>query len=152
MQVYRIARYKYARDLSGEGSKLKGGRWNHKRVPCVYTSASRALAVLEYTANVNFDDIPRALCMITLSIPDESILVVPVDKLPGDWDHSPTPTSGKDFGTKILRKNQYAAIQLPSAVIPAEFNYILNPNHALSGRFIIEDITDFVYDIRIKLI
>ncbi|MGI8637275.1 MAG: RES family NAD+ phosphorylase, partial [Segetibacter sp.] len=74
MIVYRIGRLKYSKDLSGEGAKLNGGRWNHKLTPCLYTSASRSLAILEYTVNVNIDDIPRALSMTTLEIPDKKIL------------------------------------------------------------------------------
>ena len=61
MLVYRIGRTKRAGDLTGEGSRLNGGRWNHKLTPCIYTSESRALALLEYTVNVNIDEIPRAL-------------------------------------------------------------------------------------------
>ena len=58
---YRVGRTRYARDLDGEGARLHGRRWNHPLTPCIYTSESRALALLEYTANVNIDDIPRLI-------------------------------------------------------------------------------------------
>ena len=56
MIVYRLSRTRWADDLTGEGSRLHGGRWNHPGTPCIYTSESRALAILEYTVNVNVDD------------------------------------------------------------------------------------------------
>lgn len=73
MIVYRIGRTKYAEDLTGEGARLNGGRWNHRLTACLYTSESRALAVLEYTVNVNIDDIPRALSISTVEIPEKNI-------------------------------------------------------------------------------
>lgn len=104
MIVYRIGRTKYANDLTGEGARLNGGRWNHKLTRCVYTSESRALAVLEYTVNVNIDDIPRALSISTIDIPEISILELTIAELPGDWRSAPAPASAKDFGTRLLKK------------------------------------------------
>jgi RES domain-containing protein len=151
MLVYRISKTKYAADLSGEGAKLYGGRWNNKLTPCIYTSESRALALLEYTVNINIDDIPRALSIITLDIPDEDIYELKQSRLPGDWRDVPTPSSTKDLGSNLLNEAKNAVIKIPSAIIANEFNYILNPKHPNSKNFKITDIKDFVYDIRIKL-
>ena len=85
MLVYRIGKTRYAHDLTGEGARLFGGRWNHKLTPCIYTSESRALAMLEYTVNVNIEDIPRSLSLSTFEIPDKSIFHIPMHKFPGDW-------------------------------------------------------------------
>ena len=67
-----------------------------KGVGCLYTSESRALAVLEYTVNINIHDIPRSLSMITLEIPD-NYLDQPIAVLPGNWRDSPAPSSTRDF-------------------------------------------------------
>ena len=152
MLVYRLCRTKYARDLSGEGSRLRGGRWNHKKTSCVYCSSSRSLAILEYTVNINIEEIPRSLSIVTIDIPDESIYCPAISKLPGDWKDSPTPSSTKNFGTALLSKNQYAVLQLPSVIIPQEFNYILNCMHPLREKFEIKEVSEFIYDTRIKLV
>ena len=73
MIVFWVGRTKYAADLAGTGASLYGGRWNHKLFPCIYTSQSRALALLEYTVNVNIDDIPRAISITSFEIPDTAI-------------------------------------------------------------------------------
>jgi len=151
MIVYRIGRTKYSNDLTGEGARRNGGRWNHRLTPCLYTSQSRSLAVLEYTVNVNVDDIPRALSMTTIEIPEKGILKLSIEDLPGDWRASPAPASTKEFGTELLKKMEYSAIQIPSAIIPDEYNLLLNPLHRDSSSFSIIDVTDFVYDVRIKM-
>jgi RES domain-containing protein len=150
MQVYRVARSKYARDLSGEGSRLNGGRWNHKEIPCLYTAESRALAVLEYTVNIEFDEIPRGLCIVSIEIPEQQIFMPEMHDLPGDWWMRPAPSSGRDYGSILLEQNNYAALRIPSVVVPKEYNYVLNPRHQLAGQFVIKGVDDFVYDIRIK--
>ncbi|HZI23495.1 MAG TPA: RES family NAD+ phosphorylase, partial [Chryseolinea sp.] len=126
MIVYRLSRTRWANDLTGEGSRLHGGRWNHPGTACLYTSESRALAILEYTVNVNVDDIPRSLSMVTLEIPDD-FADFPAASLPGDWKQSPSPVSTKDFGTKALKARAHPTLRFPSIVVPREFNYILNP-------------------------
>lgn len=150
MIVYRVGKARYANDLRGEGAKLFGGRWNNKMVPCVYTSESRALAVLEYSVNVQLDDIPRALNITIIEIPDENIMILNEPDLPGDWKQAPAPSSTKDFGSKILLLGKAPVIRIPSAVIPEEFNYLLNPLHAESNFFKILSISDFIYDVRLK--
>lgn len=150
MIVYRISRAKYANDLTGEGARLYGGRWNNKLIPCIYTAESRALAVLEYTVNVNIDDIPRALSFAIIDIPDKNILKLTEEGLPGNWKQSPAPSSTRQFGSRLLTESQTAVIKIPSAVIPEEFNYILNPAHPDSKNFKILDVQDFVFDVRIK--
>lgn len=152
MIVYRVGRTKYSKDLSGEGARLYGGRWNHILTPCIYTSESRALAVLEYTVNVNLDNIPRSLSITTFEIPDVGIHELTIAELPGNWTESPAPASTKDFGTNLLTQAASPIIKIPSAVITQEFNYLLNPKHAESKNIKVIHVEDFVYDVRIKLI
>ncbi len=152
MRVYRIGKTKHANDLTGEGSKLFGGRWNHKTIPCIYTSESRALALLEYTVNINIEEIPRALSVITFEIPENNIKIITEEQLPGNWKQFPAPGSTQDLGTKVLQTTSFSIFKIPSSIITDEFNFILNPRHSDSYFFKIVEIKDFVYDVRIKLI
>ena len=150
MIVYRISSSKYANDLTGEGARLYGGRWNHKLTPCLYAAATRALAILEYSVNVNIDDIPRALSIVSIEIPDDNIPILKQAQLPGDWRQAPASSSTKDFGTALLQQTQYLTIQIPSAVVPEEYNYLINPLHPEIRTVHIIEIKDCVYDVRIK--
>jgi len=151
MIVYRIAKTRYANDCSGEGARLFGGRWNHKNTACIYTAESRALAVLEYTVNVNADDIPRALSIAAFEIPEKHINSFSIADLPGDWRQSPAPSSTKDFGTALLKNAQTLIIKIPSVIIPEEWNYLVNPAHPGMDLIKLVGISDYPYDIRIKL-
>lgn len=150
MQVHRVGASKFSGDLSGEGAKLFGGRWNHKSIPCVYTSQSRSLATLEYTVNIHIDDIPRALSITTFEIPDSAIELISEERLPGNWKESPAPSSTKDFGSALLKSLSAPAYRIPSCVMNEEYNFLLNPLHPRNALFKITEIKDFVYDVRIK--
>lgn len=150
MKVYRISTPEYVRDLTGEGARLHGGRWNHKGTACLYTSESRALALLEYSVNVNTADIPRVLSIATIEIPEDNIYAVAVENLPDSWKDNPAPAAAKDFGTQLLNIEKYPIIRIPSAVITDEYNYLLNPALLQQPLFYLADVTDFKYDRRIK--
>ena len=151
MIVYRIGYTSYANDLSGEGARLNGGRWNHVMTPCLYTAESRALAILEYTVNANIKNIPRALVLTAIEVPDSSIEICTEARLPGDWKKDPVPASTRDFGTSWLKAAEKLLMKIPSTVIPEEFNYLINPLHPDVKDCKIVDVRDFVYDVRIKL-
>jgi RES domain-containing protein len=151
MNVYRLGKTKFAADLTGEGARLNGGRWNHVLTACLYTAESRSLAVLEYTVNVNIDDIPRALSLITLEIPDWSIDIFNEAQLPGDWKTAPAPASTRDFGTAWLKAAGNLVMKVPSTVVPEEWNLVINPLHPAIRECKIIDVKDFIYDVRIKL-
>ncbi|MFA5620081.1 MAG: RES family NAD+ phosphorylase [Weeksellaceae bacterium] len=148
MLVYRVSKTQYAEDLEGTGAKLYGSRWNRVGTPCIYTSESRALAILEYSVNSNIDFIPRALSLCTFEIDESVIKQFRISQLPGDWKDAPVPYSTKRFGTKWFEKNM-AILKVPSIVIPEEFNYLINPVLE-SNHFKLLDIKDLVYDLRIK--
>lgn len=150
MLVYRISKRQYVQDMNGTGAKLFGGRWNHIDTACIYTSQSIALAVLEYSVNVNIDFIPRALSLATFEIRDELIKEIKPKKLPGDWKDVPAPFSTKDLGTKLLRDG-VPIIKVPSTVIPMEFNYLINPFFGTEHFKLIKS-EDFIYDLRIKTV
>jgi RES domain-containing protein len=150
MIIYRVGNAAYAKDLTGNGAKLNGGRWNNISVPCIYTAESRALAVLEYSVNVPLSAILRALSITTIDTGRTSIQELSISDLPGDWMVSPAPSSVKELGSQLLKNMEAAIIKIPSIIIPEEFNYILNPAHPDAKNFRIADVKDFVYDIRIK--
>lgn len=150
MKVYHLGKTKFGGDLTGKGAELYGGRWNRPGFPCIYTSGTRSLALLEYAVNNSLDNIPRALSFTIYEIPGDSHFKPSRSSLPGNWTDRPTPISSMDFGTRILKENKYLILALPSVVIPQEFNYIINPNHKDFQKIKVVEIKDFVFDVRVK--
>lgn len=152
MLVYRVGNGAYAHDLTGEGARLFGARWNHIGTPCLYTSSSRALAVLEYSVNVNLGRILRHLTITTFEIPDDDIRALTIAELPGNWKEAPAPPSTKDFGTHLLTEMHHLVFRIPSTVIPEEFNLLVNPRYPRINECKVLEVKDFIYDLRIKTV
>ena len=150
MFIYRIGKTKYAKDLKGEGAKINGGRWNHEGVACIYTAHSRALSLLEYSAHVSLEDVPGRLCFTTFNVPGSPIFELEIEVLPHNWDNWPHPKETRDFGSELLRKNEYLLFKFPSAIVPFEYNYLINPQHKLMTDVKIIEVIDYSFDIRLK--
>ena len=52
-----------------------------------------------------------------------------VNDLNPDWRMSPPPNSTKDIGTEWVRKGASLILRVPSAIIPDEYNLVINPSH-----------------------
>jgi len=149
MLVYRISQTKYAEDLTGEGARLFGGRWNRPMTPCLYSSESRALAMLEYSVNVSVYEIRRALSFITLEINEKRIHEVKIHELPGNWTDSIISQHTQDFGDYMLRVKKLEIVKIPSVVIHDEYNYLINPLYCKEIKIV--EIKDYSYDLRVKM-
>jgi len=148
MEVYHLGLAIYAKQLSGEGAKLHGGRWNLIGHPCIYTAETKALCALEYAANVLLAEMPYNLSFTTYLIPDEHWGVFDVKSLPHGWQQTPAPQATKEWGTKHLLN--HLALKLPSVVIPSEFNFIINTLHPDFKKVRIKEVESFTFDRRIK--
>lgn len=150
MQLYHLGSSRYARQLTGEGARLFGGRWNKKGDACIYTSGTRSLCMLEYLANVSLEEMPADMIITVYSFPDNLCRIVPIADLPQDWFNVPAPVSSKIFGSALLADKTCTCFAVPSAIVPAEKNYILNPAADGFEQLTIVGTEPFVIDHRIK--
>lgn len=150
MVVFRVTREKYAKDLTGEGARKNGGRWNHILTPCLYTSESRALAILEFSVNTELSRIPPDLVMLTLKVPEDNFMQIRRDKLPPNWHVNPFPDATQNLGTLILNESDLSVLAVPSSVVHEEWNYILNPRNMPAGWPKLVQMAPLFYDTRIK--
>ena len=150
MFVYHLGHTKFARSLNGEGAKLHGGRWNRVGVPCIYTSESKALCILEYAANVRLEEMPTSLSITTYDLPEKSIKELNLTELPTQWQDIPSPEENKQLGSELLKDVNVLAIRVPSVIVSSEFNFILNPLATKFETIKITDVHIFTMDKRIK--
>jgi len=136
--AYRITKRKWAATaLDGEAAKRYPGRWNQRGHPVIYTASSRSLAILEIL--VHYEDhelLDEHFVCIPLQIPRESLLP-PSDPLPDDWRADPPPPSTRALGTAWLASNESLALTVPSTLVPAENNYLINPLHPDFDKLVI---------------
>ena len=150
--LYHIGKTKRIKDLSGEGARLYGGRWNLKGTPVVYTSDSTALATLETLVHAPLHLMPESRSIVTLELPDnlEVFSIAPED-LPERWWINPAPPELADMGQKWIEEESSVALVVPSSVTPTGEgrNYILNPQHPDFSKVEIVHVSTYDYDERL---
>ncbi len=151
MNVYRIAREKYIGDLTGEGAKRYGGRWNQKGTNVLYTSMHESLAALEVLVHVSISSIPKDFKILVLSVPQSATMnEIRVQDLPANWDQYPAPDILAENGTKWAVSKSTLLLKVPSVIIPSEKNILINPAHAQFSTIKQKEIRSFIFDNRLK--
>jgi RES domain-containing protein len=134
LKAYRIVKRKFASSaFSGEGARLYGGWWNSSGVPLIYTSSTIALAVLEWRAHLTQWPVPPVMI---IEIHFSPALVLTPAKLPHNWKQLPAPKANAAVGDNWFKVAKSAILKVPSAIVPEEFNYLLNPLHPHFGRIL----------------
>lgn len=129
MEVFRLSSSKYANDLSGTGAKIHGGRWNRKGNAVLYTAGTRALALVEVLVHTTNAFLPLNYQLITIYIPDDSILTIPTKSLPEDWNNIEPSDSTTKISASWLSAAEYLTLRVPSVVVEGEYNFLINPAH-----------------------
>jgi RES domain-containing protein len=149
VRVWRLCRRRYAA-FEGEGARIAGGRWNRRGTAVVYTSATLSLAALEYFVNLEVSEAPDDLVSIFADVPDDTpMATVELRDLPRNWRRYPPPESLTDIGTEWVTRGREAVLCVPSAVVPLERNYLLNPSHAAFGKILFGPPQPFSLDPRL---
>jgi len=150
MTVYRLCRKVHANDLSGRGAELNGGRWNGKGTAMVYTSASRALCLVEIMVHVPAGIIPKDYYLVSISIPDNThIIAIDPKDLPDNWSKNPVPASTQKMGNAFIARQEALVLKVPSAIVKDEWNYLINPSHKDFKKVKITSIELFSFDTRL---
>ncbi|MGH7044336.1 MAG: RES family NAD+ phosphorylase [Acetobacteraceae bacterium] len=117
--AWRIARRPYA-DLSGEGARRWGGRWNRPGRPVIYLADHPALALLEVRVHLDlpFDLLPDDYVLMHVALPDGPL--AEVTELPPDPQIA---------GATWLDQGEAVLLRVPSVLVPGAWNLLLNPTH-----------------------
>lgn len=68
--------------------------------------------------------------VIAVDVPDVvPVATAEVASLPDDWRRTPPPPALQQIGGTWLEAAHSAVLRVPSAIVPIEFNYLLNPRH-----------------------
>lgn len=148
ISVWRLVKSEHVHTaFTGEGARLFGGRWNEVGTLMVYTSGSLSLSTLELF--VNLDASPPStmnLMSIEALIPKE--IIIEAKDIPKEWNSIPVESASQNLGSQWVIENKSAVLKVPSAIIPNEYNYLLNPNHKDFQKIKIKDAEAFSIDNR----
>lgn len=151
MHLWRIDRLAFPDKFSGFGAYITPGRWHLRGNRVIYTSEAASLAALEYLAHLKPDTIPADISLLEFEVPDD----VSIERqdapetLNPDWRRVYLPVALQYFGTQWLVEHRTALLAVPSAIIPGETNYLLNPAHPEIAKVKIISEEPFAYDPRL---
>lgn len=150
MIIYRLSRFVFANDLTGQGAERVGGRWNLRGTAMIYCSENRSLCIAEIAVHTPLGILPKDYCLISIEIPD-SIKIKHLGgyNLPDDWDKIPPSVSTQKLGTKFIEEGKDLLLKVPSVVVKGEYNYLINPSHKSISKVKIKQIEPFRFDERL---
>jgi len=145
--AFRVTRRPYA-DLSGEGARRVGGRWNSPGRASLYLAESRALAVLEVLVHLDLDAAMIPADYVIMEV-DLSALG-DVSGWMEDGPSLPPPDAEcRALGDAFLDSKRALALRVPSILVPRGSNFVINPGHPLIERVRIGSMEPFAFDRRL---
>ena len=148
MIVYRITLTEFAGNLFASGNPA---RWNPKDTKVIYTAGTRALACLENVVHRSSLGLKENFRTVLVEFPDDLEMVeISASTLLPSWrEYKHYPYTQK-IGEQWIRARLAPVLKVPSAIIPEENNYLINPLHKDFGRIKYLGIEPFDFDERIK--
>jgi RES domain-containing protein len=147
MIVYRFTKQVFSHDISGEGAKKWGGRWNSSGLAVVYTSSTISLSLLElliYQSSYEEIVINR---LMKIKVPENFTPSLAINSLKAGWQHDIEYC--RFIGNEFLQNKNALMLKVPSAVIPEEYNFLINPLHPDFKKCALVSSTLFEFDTRL---
>ena len=114
----------------------------------MYMAESVALAVLENLVQMSRQDFPNGYVCVTAVLPDSINIVTERDlRLRADLRE----LSPQALGDKWIETKESAVLEVASAIVPTEHNYLLNPTHPEFAKIATEPPALFHFDPRLFL-
>jgi len=128
MIVSRISNELYKEDISGNGAAINGSRWNSKGTRLLYTGEYISLVILESLVHLRTIDIPEKQYLLQIELPDVDFSEIKLAKIKDNWQQHLAYTQW--MGDQFVSANQSLILKVPSAIVPQEHNFLVNPLHA----------------------
>lgn len=135
--------------FSGEGARLYGGRWNGRGTAVAYVASSRALALLEVLVHLASTRALLRYVLIPITFDASVVEELPEGALPEGWRTHPAPPATQAVGDAWVREERSPVLRVPSVLLPAEANYLVNPRHPAFGTLEVGAPEAFVPDERL---
>ena len=148
MLVYRIVHKKYSKTLFASGLE---GRWNREGKKVLYTAESVSLAYLEtmnYRKGFGFNNDFK---IMVIQIPvNTNFLLVETSALPKNWRDFRNYSECQKIGDEWFENGLNLAIKVPSAVVPENYNVVINTLHQDYKNVKLLDVLQFYPDVRLE--
>lgn len=149
MEVFRICKEEFSRQIQASGG---ANRWNAQGHNVIYAGSSRSLSTLELVVRrasilpvINYK-------VMVISIPDDDSIIthIHLSRLPQNWRTLAAYSRLQEIGSKWYTTQISLVLKVPSAIIPFEYNYVLNTEHPDFNRSVkLVRVEDYFWDKRL---
>jgi RES domain-containing protein len=118
--------------LDGAGGLQVSGRWHNRGKRVAYCAPNPATALLEILvhAEIDIQDIPVTIRYLEIEAPDSiAIESLEISAVGAGW----RPEKSREVGDEWLSSKRTAMLRVPSVIVPATWNVLINPAHAESS-------------------
>jgi RES domain-containing protein len=149
MEVFRISRAKFANALTASGV---ANRWNMDGEYVIYAGSSRSLSTLEMVVHRGGIMPQETYKVMVIHIHDHDHLYkqIYIKDLPEDWRLDTAYINTQPVGSKWYNSQETLVLKVPSAIIPHEYNYVINTKHtAFTNSIRLVSVEDYFWDPRL---
>lgn len=151
---WRIAQQEYAQTvdqmLSGEGAYLYGGRWNSRGVRVVYLGSSLAQAAMELLVHLDRHEVLVTFNKLQVAFDTSWVSHIDIRDLPDNWAAPEMVSAVRQVGDDWVKRKSSLILQVPSAAVLGEYNFLLNPLHPDRRLLSVGSISPFGFDPRLQ--
>lgn len=148
MEVFRISSQVFSKTLATSG---RANRWNLKGQNVIYAGSSRSLASLELIVHRGAVKPALAYKVMVISIADDDYLMkqIQIKTLPSDWRSFSAYSILQKIGSDWYNSRESVVLRIPSAIIPLEYNFIINTEHPdFADKIRLVRTEDYFWDVR----
>lgn len=150
MLVYRIVHKRYADSLFASGME---GRWNSGGKKVLYTAESISLAYLETLAHRKGLGFNKDFRIMVIEVPNnKGIQTVESSDLSKAWRDFRNYSDCQKIGNAWFDADEKLCLKVPSAVVPENWNVVINTFHKEFKKVKLIDVLDFEPDDRLEQI
>lgn len=135
MEIFRISAANYAKALTSSGSS---NRWNEAGQKVIYAGSSRSLATLELIVHESAvkPEIDYKVMVISIADDDTLFETIVQKQLPKNWRFLDAYAELQKIGSDWYIAQRSLVLKVPSAIVPKEYNYVINTLHPDFGTMI----------------
>jgi RES domain-containing protein len=145
--VWRISEHPV---LDGAGGLALSARWHNQGRPVVYCAPNPATALVEVLVHIEVesDDLPERLQYLEIEAPNTvATEIAEIDARATDWHTKIEATQA--VGDEWLGSGRTALLRVPSVIVPATWNILINPLHPSAAQVRIKQIHHHPTDMRL---
>jgi RES domain-containing protein len=132
------------------GNPKSPARWHKVARQVIYCAPNPATALVEVLVHrqVRADDYPDDLQYLEIEVPDTaSSETIETGALGSAWEEDESVTQG--IGDEWLKSARTPLLRVPSVIVPATWNVLLNPRHSESAKIRLRRIHRHRFDYRL---